>query len=76
MEDIRVLGRVPMKSPDSMYDFVTKFVAGFTVFTFLIGICLALFYPEATAAIEMAENTMMTSLIALLGLLGGKALKP
>jgi hypothetical protein len=65
-----------MKSPRYIYEFLTKFVAGFTVFTFVIGIGLAVFFPEATAAIEMAEKAMMTSLIALLGLLGGKVLKP
>ena len=65
-----------MKSPKSIYGFVTKFVAGFTVFTFVIGVCLALFFPEATTAITMAEKAMTTSLLALMGLLGGKALKP
>ena len=60
----------------SVFEFVTKFIARFTVFAFVTGVCLAVFVPEATTAIEMAEKTMMTSLIALLGLLGGKALKP
>lgn len=64
-----------MKSPKTVYEFVTKFVAGFTVFAFVIGIGLAVFFPEATTAIRMAEKTMMTSLIGLLGLLGGKVLK-
>jgi hypothetical protein len=66
---------VPMKSLQPLYEFVTKFVACFTVFTFVVGICLALFFPEATTAIEMAEQTMTTSLLALIGLLGGKILK-
>ena len=64
-----------MKSPQSILEFVTKFVAGFTVFTFVIGVGLAVFFPEATTAIKLAEKAMMTSLIALLGLLGGKALR-
>ena len=64
-----------MKSLQPLYDFIVKFVACFIVFTFVIGICLALFFPEATTAIEMAEKTMTTSLLALIGLLGGKFLK-
>jgi len=76
VENIIVLGKVPVKPPKSIFEFVTKFVAGFTVFAFVVGICVAVFFPEATAAVEISEKTMMTSLSALLGLLGGKALKP
>jgi hypothetical protein len=74
-ENLCVLGRVSMKSPAFIYEFATKFAAYFTVFAFLVGVGLALVYPEATTAIRIAEKAMMTSLIALLGLLGGKALK-
>ena len=65
-----------MKSPKHLYEFLTKFVAGFTVFTFVIGVSLAVFFPEATTAIDMAEKAMTTSLLALVGLLGGKILRP
>jgi hypothetical protein len=64
-----------MQPPRQIYAFLIKFVAGFTVFTFVVGVGLAVFFPESTAAIRIAEKAMMTSLIALLGLLGGKALK-